>query len=54
MNDFVFQNRTKIYFGKDQLTHLGEEAAAFGKKYSSSTAAAPLNESAFMIRSSMF
>lgn len=32
MNDFVFQNRTKIYFGKDQLTHLGEEAAAFGKK----------------------
>ena len=32
MNDFVFQNKTKIYFGKDQLTHLGEEAAAFGKK----------------------
>lgn len=32
MNDFVFQNTTKIYFGKDQLAHLGEEAAALGKK----------------------
>lgn len=54
MNDFVFQNKTKIYFGKDQLTHLGEEAAAFGKKSSSSMAADPLNASAFTIRSSMF
>lgn len=26
MNDFVFQNTTKVYFGKDQpLSHLGEE-----------------------------
>ena len=32
MNDFVFQNTTKVYFGKEQLNHLGEEAAAFGKK----------------------
>lgn len=32
MNNFVFQNTTKVYFGKDQLTHLGEEAAKFGKK----------------------
>ena len=53
MNDFVFQNRTKIYFGKDQLTHLGEEAAAFGKKVLSSMAAVRLNGSASMTRSSM-
>ena len=32
MNDFIFQNTTKIYFGKNQLQHLGEEAAKFGKK----------------------
>ena len=32
MNDFIFTNRTKIYFGKDQLQHLGEEVARFGKK----------------------
>lgn len=32
MNDFVFQNTTKIYFGKNQLQHLGAEAAQFGKK----------------------
>lgn len=32
MNDFVFQNTTKIYFGKNQLGHLGEEASQFGQK----------------------
>ena len=32
MNDFVFQNTTKIYFGKDQLQHLGEEVAKIGQK----------------------
>lgn len=32
MNDFVFQNTTKIYFGKNQLGHLGEELNSFGKK----------------------
>ena len=25
MNDFVFQNTTKVYFGKDQLKSLGAE-----------------------------
>ena len=25
MNDFQFQNTTKVYFGKDQLGHLHEE-----------------------------
>ena len=32
MNDFVFQNTTKVYFGKDQIGHLGEEVSKFGKK----------------------
>ena len=32
MNDFVFANPTKVYFGKDQLQHLGEEVSRFGKK----------------------
>jgi alcohol dehydrogenase YqhD (iron-dependent ADH family) len=32
MQDFIFQNKTKIYFGKDQLGHLGEEISRFGKK----------------------
>ena len=32
MKDFVFRNKTKIYFGKNQLEHLNEEIAKFGKK----------------------
>lgn len=32
MNDFVFQNTTKIYFGRDQLHHLGEEIQQFGSR----------------------
>ena len=33
MNDFVFQNTTKIYFGKNQLHHyLSEEIKQFGSK----------------------
>lgn len=32
MKDFVFSNTTKVYFGKDQLHHLSEEIAQFGKK----------------------
>ena len=32
MQDFIFQNKTKVYFGKDQLGHLGEEVSRFGKK----------------------
>ena len=31
MKDFVFSNTTKVYFGKDQLHHLSEEIAQFGK-----------------------
>ena len=29
MNDFQFQNTTKVYFGKDQLGHLHEEVLAW-------------------------
>ena len=32
MRDFVFENKTKVYFGKDQLCHLHEEVTRFGKK----------------------
>ncbi|WP_341349481.1 hypothetical protein [Ruminococcus flavefaciens] len=32
MRDFVFENKTKVYFGKDQLQYLHEEIGRFGKK----------------------
>ena len=32
INDFVFENTTKIYFGKDQLKHLPEEIKKYGTR----------------------
>lgn len=32
MNNFVFQNTTKIYFGENQLGHLGEELKRYGTR----------------------
>ncbi|MBQ9986884.1 MAG: iron-containing alcohol dehydrogenase [Erysipelotrichales bacterium] len=32
MNDFVYNNPVKVYFGKDQLQHLGSEVSKFGKR----------------------
>lgn len=32
MNDFIFHNPDKVYFGKDQMNHLPEELLKFGKK----------------------
>ena len=32
MNDFQFQNTTKVYFGKNQLQHLHEEVLKYGDK----------------------
>lgn len=32
MNDFIFQNTTKVYFGKNQLHHLHEEVLKYGHK----------------------
>lgn len=32
MNDFIFHNPTKVYFGKEQLPHLPEELAHWGKR----------------------
>ncbi len=32
MNDFVFQNTTKVYFGKDQLKSLGAELKKYGQR----------------------
>lgn len=32
MNNFVYNNTVKVYFGKDQLGHIGKELSRFGKK----------------------
>lgn len=32
MNNFIFQNTTKIYFGENQLGHLGEELKQYGSR----------------------
>ena len=32
MNNFVYDIPTKVYFGKDQLSHLGEELKKFGNR----------------------
>lgn len=32
MNDFTFQNTTKVYFGKNQLQHLHKEVLKYGNK----------------------
>lgn len=32
MYNFVFQNTTKVYFGDNQLSHLGEEVKQFGTR----------------------
>lgn len=32
MNNFVFQNPVKVYFGENQLCHLGEELSRYGKR----------------------
>lgn len=32
MNNFIFQNTTKIYFGENQLQHLGEELKQYGTR----------------------
>ena len=32
MNDFIFHNPDKVYFGKNQLEHLPEELLTFGKR----------------------
>ena len=32
MNDFIFQNTTRVYFGRDQLKNLGEELKKYGQR----------------------
>lgn len=32
MNDFIYHIPTKVYFGKDQLHHLGDELKQYGKR----------------------
>ena len=32
MNDFIYHIPTKVYFGKDQLHHLGEELKQYGTR----------------------
>lgn len=44
MNDFVFQNTTKVYFGKDQIKHLSTEVLKYGNKVLVATGGAFLLE----------
>ena len=32
MNDFIFHNPDKVYFGRNQMEHLPEELLQFGKR----------------------
>lgn len=32
MNDFIFYNPDKVYFGKKQIHHLPDEVLKFGRK----------------------
>lgn len=32
MNNFIFQNPVKVYFGENQLCHLGEELSRYGRR----------------------
>ena len=32
MNSFIYDIPTKVYFGENQLGHLGEELGRYGKK----------------------
>ena len=32
MNDFIFHNPAKVYFGKNQMEHLPEELLKFGNR----------------------
>lgn len=32
MNDFIFHNPDKVYFGKNQMEHLPEELLKYGKR----------------------
>ena len=32
MNDFIYQNATKVYFGRDQLKNLSNELKLYGNK----------------------
>ena len=32
VNNFVYYNPTRIYFGNEQLVHLGEEVKKYGRQ----------------------
>lgn len=49
MNNFVYDIPTKVYFGENQLCHLGDELKAFGKRCCSSTEAGPSKRRGFTI-----
>lgn len=51
MKDFIFETKTKVYFGKNQMEHLGEEVSRFGKEYFLSMEEVQSKESVFMIKS---
>ena len=32
MNNFIYDVPTRVYFGENQITHLGEELSRYGKR----------------------
>lgn len=50
MNNFVYDIPTKVYFGENQLCHLGDELKAFGKKVLLVYGGGPSKRRGFTIR----
>lgn len=50
MNNFVYDIPTKVYFGENQLGHLGGELSKYGKRYCLHMVVALLKRVAYMIK----
>ena len=50
MENFIYDIKTKIYFGKGSISHLSEAVRPYGKKRCWSMAAAASNGSVCMTR----
>jgi len=50
VENFIFQNETKIIFGKDTELEVGVEVSRYGKKYYSIMVVEALKGQVFMIR----
>ena len=50
MNNFIYDIPTKVYFGENQLEHLGEELNKYGKKVLLHMEEVQLRKMAFMTK----